>query len=59
MKCCVNIACALRWEVASVGFFSIGSGSPYIGKTFQVLDIHRRTARIRGREGEESRFVAL
>ena len=34
MKCYVNIACALRWEVASVGIFSIGRSSPYMGKYF-------------------------
>ena len=47
----MNILCALMWEVASIRIFSIGRGSPYIGKTFQVLDIRRK--------GEENRFVAL
>ena len=55
----MNIACAFRWGLASVGIFSTGRGSPYMGKTFQVLDIRRWTARIRGRKGEESPFVAL
>ena len=34
--CCesVNIACVLRYGVASVGIFSIGHGSPYRGKDF-------------------------
>ena len=32
---CVNIACALRWGVASIGIFSTGSGSPYMGKHFK------------------------
>ena len=59
MKCCVNIACALRWEVASIEIFSIGCGSPYMGKTFQVLDIRRWTARIWGCKGKERRIVAL
>ena len=59
MKCCVNIAYALRWGVASIGIFSIGRGSPYMGKTFQALDIRRWTAHIRGRKGEESQIVAL
>ena len=31
----VNIACALRWGVASVGIFSTGRGSPYMGKYFR------------------------
>ena len=31
MKCCVNIACALRWGVTSVESFSIVRVSPYIG----------------------------
>ena len=31
---CVNIACALRWGVASVGIFSTRLGSPYMGKYF-------------------------
>ena len=31
---CVNIACALKWKVASVGIFSIGCGSLYMGKYF-------------------------
>ena len=31
----MNIACALRWEVASVRIFSIGRGSPYMGKYFK------------------------
>ena len=32
---CVNIACALRCEVASVGIFSIGRGSPDMRKYFR------------------------
>ena len=55
----MNIACALRWGVASVGIFSTGRGSPYMGKIFQVLDICRWTACIGGCKGEESRIVAL
>ena len=31
----MTIACALRWEVASVRCFSIGSGSSYKGKYFR------------------------
>ena len=32
---CVNIAYALRWGVASVGIFSTGHDSPYMGKYFR------------------------
>ena len=31
----MNIACALRWEVAFVRIFSTGHGSPYMGKYFK------------------------
>ena len=31
----MNIACALRWEVAFVRIFSTGRGSPYMGKYFK------------------------
>ena len=30
----MTIACAIRWGVASIGKFSIGSDSPYKGKYF-------------------------
>ena len=39
--------------------YFIRRGSPYMGKTFQVLDIRQWTALIRGRKGEESRLVAF
>ena len=31
----MTIACALRWGVASVGIFSTGHGSPFMGKHFK------------------------
>ena len=55
----MNIACAIRWGVDSVGIFSIERGSPYMGKAFEVLDILQWTVRIQGRKGEESWIVAL
>ena len=38
MKCCVNIACALRWGVAFVGVYSTGHGSPFMGKHFRCKE---------------------
>ena len=55
----MNIACALKCGIASVGIFSTGRGSPYKGKTFHMLDIRRWATLIWGRKGEESRIVAL
>ena len=31
VKASASIACVLRWGVASVGSFSTGRGSPYMG----------------------------
>ena len=49
----------LKWGVVSVGIFSTGRGSPYMGKIFQMWDMHQSTALIRNRKDEESRHVAL
>ena len=32
---CVNIACALRWGIASIRIFSNGHNLPYMGKYFK------------------------
>ena len=55
----VNIACALRWRVASVGITLLRVAHPIWEKTFQVRDMCRWTVLIRGRKGEESRRVAF
>ena len=34
--------------------YSTGRGSPYMGKKFQVRDVRRWTAHMRGRKDEES-----
>ena len=51
MKCCGNIACALRWGVAFVGVYSTGHDSPFMGKHFRCREYTGNY--------EESRIVAL
>ena len=58
-ECMVNIACALRWGVASVGIILYWAWLTLHGKTFQVQGVHRWTALSQGRNCEESWFVAL
>ena len=53
----MTIACALRWGVASVGFYSTRRSSPFMGPPFQVQGVHRCTALTRGRSYEESQVV--
>ena len=55
----MNIACALRWGVASVGMTLLGMAHPIWDTTFQVRDTHWWTTLIRGYKGEESRLVAF
>ena len=55
----MTIACALRWGVASVGFYSTRHCSPRRGNPFQVQEVCRELALTRGRHCEESRVVAL
>ena len=38
MKCCGNIACALRWGVASIRVYSTRHGSPFMGKHFRCKE---------------------
>ena len=57
--CCMTIACALRWEVALVGFNSVGHYSPRRRTPFQVQGMCRETTFTRGRYLEESMIVAL
>ena len=44
----MTIACALKWGVASVGVYFTWCGSPCMGKTFKVQDVHRWTTLTRG-----------
>ena len=55
----MTIACALRWGVASVGFYSIRHCSPRCGTPFQVQGVCRETALTRGCHCEESQVVTL
>ena len=55
----MTIACALRWEVASVGVYSTGHCSPCCGTPFQVQGVCKETALTRGHHCEESQVVAL
>ena len=55
----VNIACALRWGIASVGITLLSMAHLIRGKTFQVRDLRWWTILIQGRKGEESRCVAF
>ena len=54
----MTIACALRWEVAYVGITLLGVTHP-IRDNISGAGMLRLAALIRGRESEESRFVAL
>ena len=54
----MNIACALRWGVTSVGITPLGVAHP-IWETFQVRDICQWTALSQGRKDEETRLVAF
>ena len=54
----MTIACALRWEVASVGIILLGRAHP-TWETFQVQEIHRWTVLIRVRKGEENLPMAF
>ena len=53
----VNITCAFRGVIASVGVSLLGMAHP-LWKTFQVQGIHLWKTLIWGREVEESRLVA-
>ena len=55
----VNIACALRWRVASVRITLLGMAYHIRGKTFQVKDLFQWMVLIWDRNGEESRRVAF
>ena len=50
----MTIACALRWEVTSVGVYSTGHCSPRRGTSFQVHGVCKETTLTRGRHCEES-----
>ena len=39
--------------------YSVGRGSPYMGKTFQMWDVRRWKVLMRGRKDEESQHVTL
>ena len=54
-----TIECALRWGVVSVGIFSTGHDSPFMGKIIQVQGRHQWTVLIRGRSGKKSRHMAF
>ena len=54
----MNIACALRWGVASVGITLLGMTHP-IQENISDGEIHRWTALIRGCKGEESQLMAF
>ena len=55
----MNIACALRWRVASVGITLLGVAHPIRENISGVGYARRWTALIRGRKGKESRLVAF
>ena len=55
----MTIACAVRWEVASVRVYSIGHYSPCRGTSFQVQGVCRETTLTRGHHCEESRVMTL
>ena len=59
MKCCVNIACALRWGVALIEGILYCAWLTLYGTTFQVQGVHRWTGLSRGHDCEEGRYVAL
>ena len=48
MNCEHDHCMSLRWRVASVRVYSIGRGSPFMGKTFQVQEGHRWTRSFEG-----------
>ena len=59
MMCVCVIACAFRWGVALVGFYSGRHCSPRCGTLFQVQGMCRETALTRGQYREENQIVAL
>ena len=54
----VNIACALRWGVASVGITLLGMAHPIWDKILGA-EMRRWAVLIRSSESEESRLLAL
>ena len=55
----MTIACALRWEVAFVGFYSTGNFSPHRETSFQIQGVCMETVLTRYRHCEERQVVAL
>ena len=55
----MTITCALRWRVATVGIFSTGHDSLFMGKIFQVQGKHRWTTLIGGCSSTESRHMTF
>ena len=55
----MTIACALRWGLAYVGFYSIEHCSPCHGTPIQIQGVCRETMLTRGRHCGESWVMAL